>query len=383
MLKKLQTKETRSETHHETEMLIYLLSCAMKDIAPDKERLKNLDLEELYHLSEKHLLTAMVGFALEKADIYSDKFIQAKGKAVRKVTMMEIDKERLFQRLEDEKIWYMPLKGAVLKDIYPSLGMRQMSDYDILFDKQYAVRLREIMEELGFVCKRFGKAKDDIYIKKPVSHFEMHRELIDDLAENSVFYHYYIHVRDRLIQDEDNRYGYHFSHEDMYVYLLVHEYKHYASLGGTGLRSLVDTCIFLKTYEDILDTEYILQQCRKLGIADFEKINRSLSLKLFDGIPLSDKEKKMYSYFLSSGVYGTVENKIENSIMQKENGKSAYIFQRVFLPMDMVRIYHPFFYRHKILLPLLFVYRIFKSFTVSRHKVKKELTFLRKSKSEK
>lgn len=39
----------------------------------------------------------------------------------------------------------------------------------------------------------------------------------------------------------------HFSREDFYIYLVAHEYKHYF-LGGTSLRSLADTYIYLKKY---------------------------------------------------------------------------------------------------------------------------------------
>ena len=71
-------------------------------------------------------------------------------KSIRKITAMEIDKKQLFERLEQEKIWYMPLKGTIIKDLYPSIGMRQMSDFDILFDKEYAEIVRDILLDLGF-----------------------------------------------------------------------------------------------------------------------------------------------------------------------------------------------------------------------------------------
>ena len=69
---------------------------------------------------------------------------------------MDIDKARLFERMEKGQIWYMPLKGTVIKELYPSIGMRQMSDFDILFDKKYAENVREIMLDLGFTCEHFG-----------------------------------------------------------------------------------------------------------------------------------------------------------------------------------------------------------------------------------
>ena len=44
---------------------------------------------------------------------------------------------------------------------------------------------------------------------------------------------YYQDVKSHLILDEGSRYGYHFSDEDFYLYMLAHEYKHFSG-SGTG-----------------------------------------------------------------------------------------------------------------------------------------------------
>lgn len=38
----------------------------------------------------------------------------------------------------------MPLKGILLKEMYPKIGMLQMADNDILYDKQYRKETSQI-----------------------------------------------------------------------------------------------------------------------------------------------------------------------------------------------------------------------------------------------
>lgn len=371
----------REEYRRNIEEVIYLASCAVNGKTPDAERIKKIDLTELYKAADKHMLTSITAFALESAGVYAPEFTQAKGKAIRKIAAMDIDKQMLFERLEKEKIWYMPLKGVVIKDFYPSFGMRQMSDFDILFDSDYTEEVRTIMSELGFTTEHFGEGNHDVYFKQPVSNFEMHTGLFSPNHKKEI-YDYYQNIRERLIKDDSNNYGYHFRNEDLYIYIIAHEYKHFSS-SGTGLRSLLDTYVFIKKLGNTLDNDYITAESEKLGISEFEQKNRRLSLRLFGGEELSDEDRQMLEYIIFSGTYGTIENIVKNGVDKYGGGKKGkvkYLMRRLFMPMDDVKTVYPFFYRHKILLPALFFYRIGKSLTVRRKKARTELDRLRKIK---
>ena len=103
-----------------------------------------MNLEELFKAADNHMLTSITAMGLESAGVNNYNFNQALGNAVRKNGTLDIEKSRLFQKLEENGIWYMPLKGSVMKDYYPKYGMRQMSDIDVLFDSRYAEKVREI-----------------------------------------------------------------------------------------------------------------------------------------------------------------------------------------------------------------------------------------------
>ena len=371
----------REEYKKAIEEVLYLVSCAVNDEQPERAKTEKWDMENLYKAAEKHMLTALVGYALKKAGINDKSFIQSIGKSVRKIIIMESDKKLIFERLEEEKIWYMPLKGALIKELYPAIGLRQMCDFDILFDGHCTEKVNEIMLELGFTCEKFEKSIHNVYFKKPVSNFEMHTALFGNYHDKKL-YKYYKNVFERLEKDEDNDYGYHFNSSDMYIYIVAHEYKHYAE-GGTGLRSLLDIYMIWKKLGDTLDEDYIARETKKFGIYEFEQKNKKLALHLFGNGKMTEEEQKMLDYVIYSGTYGNMQNKIQNEVVKCGGGKTGklkFLFKSLFLPMHRVKIFYPFFYRHKILLPLLPFYRIFRSLTVSREKTKKLLKTLKKVK---
>lgn len=375
---------TSLEYKQSIENIIYLCSCAINGTPPEQERIAVFSLDHLYGAAQKHMLASMIGQILQKAGISTPAFKTAVSMAQRKAVIFNNDLSNIISSIEAARIWYMPLKGVVLKDFYPSFAMREMSDIDILFDETRDEDVKAIMEGLDFQVSIFGETHDDAYLKPPISHIEMHRSLFDDKHDDNLR-NYYKNVKDRLLKDDGNNYGYHFSHEDFYIFMVAHEYKHY-STGGTGLRSLLDTYLYLRANE--LDMSYIAAEVEKLGITDYERINRSLALKLFSKgsiADLTDEEQKMLDYIVSSGTYGTIEHKIENRLKKSGEGKLAYFARRVLGPFrndkdraQFERRYATFF-KYPILLPFLPFYRLFRALKNSPKRIKAEANALRKA----
>ncbi len=365
------------EYRRNADAMIWLVSCAIHKQKPDPEKLKQIDLDALFEVCQNHILTACVAYALESADIHNPSFTKAKAKAIAKNLMLDTERAKILHRLEQEHIWYMPLKGSFLQHWYPKPGMRQMADNDILCDSTKMKEVQQIFLDEGFSCLHFGKRNHDVYFKEPVLLFEMHHSLFYELSAANL-YTYYENVKSRLIPDDGSEYGYHFSNEDFYLYFLSHEYNHYSE-GGTGVRYLVDTYVLLQKYGDSLNWEYIHAESQKLDIAEFEQQNRELAMAIFGNEKLSDAQKQLLDYYIFSGTYGTFHNSLENQIQNTENGsESKYLFHRLFPPMEKVKAIWPFFYRHKWLMPVLWIYRPFHGLFVNRKKILAEMKYLKK-----
>ena len=367
------------------ENLIYLLYCAVNGITPDKARVQTMDLENLYKQAKFHKVRAAVCIALERAGVQHEDFHESKIKAIRKNIYLDMEKAAITAELENLGIWYMPLKGSILKDLYPENGMREMSDIDILFDEQFAEKVREIFEEKGYTTTEFGDGHHDTYQKEPILSFEMHTHLFGK-GHSEVFNAYYDDTMRLMLHDEDNNFGYHFSDEDFYVFMTAHEYKHYSDC-GTGIRSLLDCYVFVKNKGDMLDWDYITEQCRQLEISEFEQERRQLAMKTFssDKLPkLSESEQEMLTYYLMAGAYGSMDSMISSRIKKTGSkgllGKIKYVWNRLFPPIENMRQFYPEFFENKLLLPLLPFYRLSRIFTVQKDFVKSELKALFKYK---
>ena len=332
------------------EDVLYLMRCAVTGTVAESGRIAAMDLAELYQSAGRHGVLSAVGMALQGAGVQDETFKMAVARAQRKNALLDADRAAVTARMEEAGIWYMPLKGSILKDLYPRFGMREMADNDILFDKERAKDLRELMKELGFTVESYGWSAHDVYYKKPVSNFEMHRELFSQFLD---LHKYYANVKDRLVTDEGRQYGYRFTDEDFYLYLVAHEYKHY-SKGGTGLRSLMDTyvCLTSKT----LDMDYVQREAKKIGIADFERRNRELALHLFNGEQLIETEWEILGYMESSGAYGTVGNEAANQVAEK--GRWGYFLSRLTLPRDVMETLFPVLKKAPFLYPFCWALRL-------------------------
>ena len=340
--------------------MIYLVSCAVNGEAPDKARIAEMDLREIYRLSAIHMMTAAVACALERVMPLPYAFDQAKKKAIRKLTLFELERSMIVQEFEKAGIWYMPLKGILLKDDYPEPFMREMTDNDILVDNTRMNDIRSIMERLGYSCEFFEQWHHDVYSKPPTLEFEMHHSLFGNNTM-PLFEEYYADVSDKL---HKNGCECSFSDEDFYLYVLCHTYKHYIH-GGTGLRSLLDVYVFLRSHPD-LDRGYLSAELLKLKITDFEEKLRSLSKKVFTGGVLNEQDKKDLEYLIMSGYKGTYENQEYHRWEKNLDGddskesKRRFLKSRIFVSDDYLEKHYPFVARHKALYPLLLVWRPIK-----------------------
>ena len=349
--------------------VVYLVSCAVDGTPPNAKRVADMDLNAVFRVAQRHLLASACATALDAAGVRDERFVQAWGKAVRKVAAMDAERAELFRRMDAVGIWHMPLKGCVLQALYPSYGTRQMADNDILFDATRADDVRKIMTEMGFSTEYFDRGPHDVYHKEPVCNFELHRALFG-AAHERVVHEYYQDVERLLQPDEDGSYGVHFSDEEFYVYLVAHEHKHFAG-GGTGMRSLLDTFVWLRAKGLGMDWEHVLRELDALGLSDFEQENRELALNLFSGAPLSPANLEMLAYIVDSGTYGTMAHNLANQIARY--GRAGYLLRRTFPSFAQMTSLYPVLGRVPMLLPACWAWRLASALVTKPRKVARQL----------
>ncbi len=370
--------------------MLYLSFCAVKGETPKLERLKNDNLSYLFTICKFHSLTALVYEALKQLNFEStpeneealEKFLQEGQQSIRRTMVFDAERSRLTDFLEEKGIWYMPLKGVVLKDFYPQYGLRQMSDNDILFDGDYRSQVKDWFVERNYNIDMYDIYNHDVYTKPPIYNFEMHVDIYSN-HKSQIFYDYYKNIKSRLIKDDNNNFGFHFSDEDFYIYLITHCYKHYSG-SGAGLRYLIDQYIYYTSKKETLNLEYIKEELHKLEIADFENNLRQLTEKIGDNIQnfssdiLTKKERELLYLFLSSGTYGTLSRRIENNV--NKTGKFGYILNRLFPKPSILSLSYPIIKKHKWLTPICWVRRAFNILFTKPKKIISEFRAVIKAK---
>lgn len=402
---------TGKELYKTTYDLLYLVACALHSRTPSKEALDTMELDTVYELARFHSLQAISYAPLEwflskdgknsisLSETKHSKWKNARPMTLRKGLALDLEREKLFAHLEELGIWYMPLKGLVLRKLYPQMGWRQMADNDILFDPAYRKDIRDYMVESGFKVDMYEKGAHDVYLKDPYCNFEMHVSFYsgsygdEQFALVADYYTLNRPEKSLLIRDSDGGLAHHMSAEDFYIYITTHAFRHFR-LGGTGLRTLVDAYVYLSRYGEELNWNYIREELTTMGIAGFEEDIRTVSMKIFAGADyaysafedvLNEKEQELLLMHANSGTFGTMDGKITNLLEafgakageRNLAAKVRYCFRRAFPDMNYYKENAPVVYRHKILIPGYVLLRAFKAIFIKR-KLASELKMLNK-----
>lgn len=386
----MKNRETINST---IEDIFYLASCALNNQAPDIQRISEMDSNLVFTGAAFHSVEALTYYAFKLCDLgislkdratgadmaimhkafgISEELLAKWNEAYKRSTIKNVQldsgRRELFEAMEEQGCWHLPLKGVILKDMYPAAGMRQMSDNDILFDESFRPWVKEWFESQGYKTEIYDTSYDDVFFKPPYRLYEMHVSLVGN--DDKLWWPYYKDIKDRLVKVDGTNCEYAFTDEDYYIYMMVHAYKHYRG-GGTGIRIFFDTYVYLNNKKECLDWDYIYRECGRLQIEEFEKSIRKLSMKVIGNKGpwidvLSESEQKIMYYIIGSGTYGTVNNRIKNGVEDSSGGKVTiigkikFLFTRIFLPKEVMYMHHPLCRKHHWLLPFYYLKRIIK-----------------------
>lgn len=368
---------------------VYLAACALHGRTPRGNW--GEDLDSLYRFCKFHSITSIVTMALEEVwrtepagETVMKQWRQDRDKAIRKNILLNAERERILGWMESTGCWYMPLKGSLLQFDYPKFGMRQMGDNDILCDSGKSEEIYRFMLENGYSCELHNQGNHDEFIRQPVYNFEIHRTLFKPETAPE-FAAYYADIHERSLKDEHNRFGYHLSSENFYIYLTAHAYRHFV-VSGIGIRNLMDVYVFLSKHEARLDWEYIQRELTKLGAWDFECWCRRMSKVLFEEPELNPEilleDLAVLDAFFASGTFGTEEQLLKKAMEAnagEKGGKAGYFLQRLFPSPKMLGIMYPIVKGRPWLVPFVWVYRLVKSLFKRPGRVLRELkSFFRK-----
>ncbi len=308
--------------------------------------------ENLFRLAKMHDMAHFVGYAMKREGVKApedilERFSQEQALAIYRYEQQNYEFEQICEAFESGGIEFIPLKGSVIRTLYPEPWLRTSCDIDILVREEDLERASIFLEkELQYERGKFGPHELTMYTPSGVC-FELHYDLIEiyDFEEGR-FPLQGIWEKTKIV--EGKRYQQEISKELFYYYHIAHMAKHF-KYGGCGIRPFLD--IYILNHFTILngkEKETLLEKGRLL---DFTRQAINLSEIWFGNREHNGVTLQMEEYLLKAGVYGSYDNKIAVREVQS-GGKNKYIRSRIWLPFEQLKVQYPKLEKRKWLTPV-------------------------------
>lgn len=330
-------------------------------------------LPSLYTLSSRHDCAHLVAEALESNGFLSEgteaweKYCDKRSMAVYRYERMHYEYESICALLEEEKIEYMPLKGSVIRALYPQPWMRTSCDMDILIRFEDLERVVELVKtRLDYRVGEKSAHDVSMYAENGV-HLELHHTLNSDSVKRQEVFD---RVWETATPTRENSYCKVMTDELFYFYHISHMAKH-VLCGGCGVRPFLD--LWILNHVSCGDKKAREALLKKGELFAFAKAAERLSEVWFSGAEADEISLRLQDYVLKGGVYGTMTNRVALQ-QQRKGGKFKYFMGRIFLPYRQLKYVYPVLEKYPFLYPFCIVARCFR--LLKKDKAKKSLAEL-------
>jgi len=336
------------------------------------------DWNEAIKIVESHGIAAVICYGAYNSQIQlpSAIYTRLKQMTYEAVVIDEFQTEeilRLFQELTAQNIDYMPLKGVLLKRLYPNSEMRLMGDADVLIRLNQYSLISKIMERLGY-SEILESDHEFKWTKPPYMVIELHKRLIP--SYNKDYYAYYGDGWQlaHLLSSDDSRFE--MTAEDGFIYMITHFVKHYRN-GGIGIKHLIDFQVFYNKYPE-LNQLYIRNELEKLDLYQFYRnISETLQVWFFDAVPTKMSDHITEHIFLS-GAFGRPDNTLLASALKgmktgekTANHKRKALIRNILLPYSLMKTKYKLLDILPFLLPVFWIWRVLTVLLLHGDKVKR------------
>lgn len=324
---------------------------------------ENIDFEKLFAFGKSHGVENMLYVGLRDLHIDVPEETMQKFKTAYEMQIMveatqALELEAISEAFEEAGIDHVPLKGSVIKYLYPMPDYRKSGDIDILIRPEDEAKAEEILFKFEYKKREYEQEYDvhSEYNKPSFLMVELHRQLVGTGERTYVFCK---GVWDFVTRANDNKNTclYMMPNEYTYTYLLAH-LCHHLYQGGAGIRLITD--IYLLKQKKNLNENIVKKHLKKANLIKLNEMICSLNDKWF-----SDKYVENYdiaeleNIVLSGGSFGNKEMQEVMLNSDTNMNKFVWIIYKMFPPVHRIRRRYEVVGRKPWLLPVFWVYRLF------------------------
>ncbi|MBQ9968538.1 MAG: nucleotidyltransferase family protein [Oscillospiraceae bacterium] len=339
---------------HALQALLRMVKSALTEQAV--ELTVPLDLQEVGALAVRHQVEGLaydgaMRCGVSKQEPGMRSLFQAYCRAALKSELQVKALEALYGAFDREGVDYLPLKGCIMKWMYPVPELRAMNDADILIRVEQYEKIGPLMEALDY---RFV-AESDCELKwtTPGLYVELHKRLIPSFIKD--FYAYFGDGWQLAHPEEGTRYA--MGAEDEFLFIFTHFARHYRE-GGVGIRHMADIWQYRRSRPE-LDEEKLRAVLKKLSLETFYDNILLTLLNWFEDGEETEITDMITRYIANSGSFGNEETKgVADSMRRaKGKGKRGLVVKTLFPPLENMRYAYPVLQKAPVLLPAMWAYR--------------------------
>ena len=345
---------------------------------------EGMTLEGLYAYQKEQDVTNMAYVALKKLgyDNTQLKEFQDDYKLnVLREARFELAGQQVFDAFEKAEIDFIPLKGALLKNLYPNPALRTFTDIDIYVGDKIE-KAEQVMFSQGYEKKTDYETNDIGYVKKPSIHIELHKDLFPDDYDFEEYF-------DNPFKHTELKEGYkHFNlyrKDDFFIHVLCHLYKHF-TFGGCGLRQYLD--IYVMTQKMQLDMDYIRSELKSFGMEGFLDTTLTLNRFFFDKEKPTDETIEIAEFVFNNSTFGNADNRLvldyDKGHGEKRTlwGNIVFFADRWQLKYSQMILQYKFLKYLPILLPFCYIHKVFRALFFRRKVVQEQVRQVNKMNSD-
>ncbi len=305
--------------------------------------------ETLYSIAERQALLGVCyiqlrGLLLPKEEL--DRFHRGFFGEVYYAANRGAEMQRLTTCFREHGIAFLPFKGWIVKECWPSPALRTMGDVDILIRSEDRQASDELMRLLGYDCFVDNQAVwtysvQDMFV-------EIHDHMFYEHLGNQIDYEAYFDGLWNGTADTLDE-GAHL------LYLITHMAKHITNK-GLGFRAFLDLVFFMRRNREKIDIAQLEQEAEKLELLSFMKRCYAFCASWFqESSPFEEYELDPAFYrfvtekMFQDGLFGLDNEQNEASHSAKEIRHSAMPYWLGAIKVTLYKIFPP--YRDMQLIP--------------------------------
>lgn len=335
--------------------------------------------KSVFHIAEQQNVLPLIYEAAHKCT--HGEYISHIQKKVRHQVMIQTQKTQefltVYQKLRENNLTPLVVKGLICRNCYPVPDLRPSSDEDVLISSEQFDSFHQILLSSGLVtdCADLNSAYEVSYRSKGALYLELHKSLFPVSSAygqmNDLFKDAIQNKKEIMIEGTS---VYTMNETDHLFYLIVHALKHFMH-SGFGIRQVCDVSMFVNRYASDIDWKRFDILCDQVHGQNFAYAIFKIGMKYLtlDETKLPElfrncnvDESFMLEDLLDSGIYGKSSlSRLHSSAMTLEavlsdkQGKKGKInlMSSLFPDASVMQSRYAYVRKTKLLLPVAWIFR--------------------------